>query len=126
MGGKVALKLCISATINDERIRAVLDPDASIWSIETPAPHNDVMHRAEDLRAFRHVMRSVFNDIKAAHGEQAEINVFPAVPVSAAVEIGRVWMPKADLALHLFDQNRTSGGFVRRLSIGSGRINTSQ
>lgn len=116
---KIALKLPISATINDDRIHAVLGVDTSIWSVETPSPHNDIMHRADDLRAFRQAMRKVFNDIKAAHGEDAEINVFPAVPVSAAVEIGRVWMPKADLALHLYDQNRSAGGFVRRLSIGA-------
>jgi hypothetical protein len=39
--------------------------------------------------------------------------------VSAAVEVGRVWMPKADLPLVVFDQNRTLQGFVRALEIGS-------
>jgi predicted RNase H-like nuclease len=35
--------------------------------------------------------------IKAAHGEQTTINVFPAPLVAAAVEVSRVWMPKANL-----------------------------
>jgi hypothetical protein len=36
--------------------------------------------------------------------EGATIKVFPAPPVSAAVEVGRVWMPKADLPMTVFDQ----------------------
>jgi allophanate hydrolase subunit 2 len=41
------------------------------------------------------------------------------MPVSAAVETGRVWMPKADLPLLISNQNRKLGGFVRAFEIGS-------
>jgi len=47
------------------------------------------------------------------------ISIFPALPVSAAVEVGRVWMPKADLPLQVYDQNRAHGGFEPALMIGS-------
>jgi allophanate hydrolase subunit 2 len=39
------------------------------------------------------------------------------MPVSAAVELGRVWMPKADLPLVIYDQNTSLGGFVKALEI---------
>jgi len=39
------------------------------------------------------------------------------LPVSLAVETGRVWMPKADLGLKLFDQVR-GRGFVQAFTIG--------
>lgn len=112
----VALKLSLSATITDARISAVLG-DAPIWSIAADAANNDIMHRSDDLAEFRRVLRRVFNDIKSRHGENAVIHIFPAVPISAAIEVGRVWMPKADLPLVLYDQNRTAGGFVARLNI---------
>ncbi|SRR6266436_2278615 len=112
----VALKLGVSATITDDRIAAVLGNNVSIWSITAPNANNDVMRYREDLREFRRLMRAMYNDIKAAHGSGATINVFPAIPVSAAVEVGRVWMPKADLPLSIFDESRGKG-FVPRLKI---------
>lgn len=115
--GRPALVVGISATVTDERIIAAMGPDACIWSISVPGPHNDVMRRREDLRAFRRTLRSLLNQIKAAHGEAAEIAVFPAVPVSVAVEIGRVWMPKADLPMAIYDQNQATGGFAKALVI---------
>jgi CBASS immunity sensor of nucleotide second messenger signals len=113
---KVALILAMSATVNDERINAVLGSDVAIWSLDAADPHNDIMRRRGDLGEFRRLLRSLFNEIKATHGESARLHLFPALPVSAAVEVGRVWMPKADLPLAVYDQNR-GGGFVEALSI---------
>lgn len=117
--GPVALVLALSATVTDERIFAALGPEAAIWAIEAERPHNDIMKRSADLAEFRRQLRSTFNSIKAVHGEQATIHIFPALPVSAAVEVGRVWMPKADLPLVIYDQNRKLNGFTRALDIGS-------
>ncbi|WP_210528507.1 SAVED domain-containing protein [Rubellimicrobium arenae] len=114
---KVALKLALSATVNDDRIHAVLGDDVSIWSLTADNPHNDIMRRPEDLAEFKRRVRYLFDRIKAAHGEDAVINVFSALPNSTAVEVGRVWMPKADLPLLIWDQNRTVGGFVSTLTI---------
>lgn len=47
--------------------------------------------------------------------------MFPALPVSAAIEVGRTWMPKADLPLVIYDENRARGGFEPRLMIGDVR-----
>ncbi|MER8954543.1 SAVED domain-containing protein [Mesorhizobium sp. M0833] len=115
----IALKLALSATVTDERIHAVLGDDVAIWSLTAEGPHNDIMCRPEDLVEFRRHLRHLFDQIKAVHGESAVINVFPALPNSAAVEVGRVRMPKADLPLHLYDQNRSVGGFVPTLTITS-------
>jgi hypothetical protein len=115
--GPVALVFALSATVADQRIVEVLGSETAIWSIAVENPHNDMMKRPADLAEFRRIVRSAFNRIKARHGERAVINVFPAMPVSAAVEVGRVWMPKADLPLVIYDQNRIAGGFVRALAI---------
>lgn len=115
--GPVVLKLGLSATLADDRIPAALGPEPAVWSITTPNPHNDLMHREDDLAAFRRTLRTTLDRIKARHGEAAVIHVLPALPVSAAVELGRCWMPKADLSLRIYDQCRVSGGFVHRLDI---------
>jgi hypothetical protein len=113
----VALILGLSATVSKDRIVAVLGSDVSIWSITAISPHNDIMRNAGDLSRFRLELRRLFDRIKSVHTEEATINVFPALPVSAAVEVGRVWMPKADLPLNVFDQNRRIGGFAPALRI---------
>ena len=113
----VALKLALSATVTDDRINAVLGEDVAIWSLTAENPHNDIMRRPEDLVEFKRNLRRLLDRIKAMHGEGAMINVFPALPNSAAVEVGRVWMPKADLPLNIYDQNRAAGGFILTLAI---------
>jgi hypothetical protein len=116
--GPTALVLALSATINDERVASALGKHVKVWAIEALEFHNDMMQRQDDLAEFRRLLRLMFNEIKAVQGEDARIHVFPAVPVSAAVEVGRVWMPKADLPLVVYDQNRLSGGFKPVLRIG--------
>lgn len=117
-GKDVALILGLSATIDPARVRAVLGDDVPIWQIAAAEPHNDILRSAADLTAFRRLLRSTFDRIKARHGERATIHLFPAVPVAAAIETGRVWMPKADLPMTVYDQNRKTGGFTRTITIG--------
>ena len=117
--GPPALVLALSGTVVDERVTSVLGPDAAIWSITADNPHNDIMRRREDLREFSRLVQATLNEIKAAHGEAATVAVFPALPVSAAVEVGRTWMPKADLPLAIYDQQRGSG-FVLAFTLGAG------
>ena len=46
------------------------------------------------------------------------VRVATRPPASLAVETGRIWMPKADLEMLIYDQNREKG-FVPTLSIGA-------
>src|SRR5262249_13849883 len=110
--GPAALKLEISAPIVDERVRKVLGPEASIWSISAAGAHNDIVRRPEDVAAFAKLFRKTLDDIKLVHGEDVTLNVFPAVPVSIAVEAGRSWQPKAHPSLAIYDQNWKLNGFA--------------
>jgi hypothetical protein len=113
----VALNLSLSATINNQRIIDVLGDQTSIWTITHAYPNNDYIRNKSNLADFRTKVRSALNKIKSQHGQNTKIHVFPAMPVSAAVELGRVWMPKADLPLVLYDQNNKKGGFYQTLTI---------
>lgn len=108
----VALKLEISAPVADERVTNVLGPEASVWSIAAEGAHNDIVRRPEDVSAFAKLFRKTLDDIKLAHGETVTVHVFPAVPVSIAVEAGRSWQPKAHPPLTIYDQNWKLGGFA--------------
>ncbi|TWT37184.1 hypothetical protein KOR34_21310 [Posidoniimonas corsicana] len=117
VSGRVALLLELSAHIRSERALTVVGEDAAVWSLSHAAPGNDYMQSAAHLQDFRRAIRLAFEQIKNEHGEAAELHVFPAVPVSAAVEMGRVWMPKADLPFLVYDQNRSVDGFRPALRI---------
>jgi hypothetical protein len=79
-------------------------------------PHNDILRRADDQATFRREIRRVYDRIKARHGEGTLLHVFPALPASLAVEVGRVWMPKSDLPLRLYNNSR-SHGFISTFDI---------
>lgn len=113
----VALILALSADVVPSRVTAVLGDEVDVWVVSHAAPGNDFLQSAVQLRELRITLRDVFNRIKAVHGEDASLHIFPAIPVSAAVEVGRVWMPKTDLPFWVYDQNRSTGGFTKALEI---------
>lgn len=116
-GKIVALKFELSATVSDERVENVLGKEIDIWSIYIENPHNDFIRNKTNLRDFRKTMRRVFDLIKAQHGQDAQLHIFPAMPVSVAIELGRIWMPKADLPMMIYDQNNKLGGFKEAILI---------
>lgn len=118
----VALNLSLSATINSARINQVLkEQKYSEWKLTIRHPNNDFLKSRGQLQMFRVEFRSLLDRIKLQHGEKAILHIFPAVPVSIAVEIGRVWQPKADLPMVIYDQNRKRTGFVQALNIGDAK-----
>jgi hypothetical protein len=120
LGGPPVLVLELSATVSVERIHRVLGSDASIWSITIPSPHNDVTKSRRQVSEFRALLRTVLDQIKAAHGQRTVLHVFPAMSVSLAVELGRVRMPKADTPWQIYDQVNALGGFVPALALPYG------
>lgn len=118
--GVPALVLGTSGTVTPDRIEKVLGPEASIWRVTIPRPNLDHVKSREDLARFRTVIREVFDEIKAAHGQWTTLNVFPVTAVSLAVEFGRARMPKADMPWRIYDQNNKRDGFVHALDIPLG------
>ncbi|WP_316794424.1 SAVED domain-containing protein [Pedobacter frigoris] len=115
--GVPALKISLSGTITDDRIAKVMGGGASIYHITIPVPDNDFLKSKAHLANFRTTLRHALDHIKSIHGHDQVLHVFPAVPVSAAVELGRVWMPKADMAMCIYDQNNKLNNFIPTLTI---------
>ena len=114
---RVALNFSLSGNIEGDRIRRIIGDDVSIWKISINSPNNDFVHNPEQLVLFRTEMRRVFEEIKDAHGQETELHVFPAMPVSLAVELGRVWMPKAQNPMIIYEQNSLKTGFFKAIEI---------
>lgn len=118
--GNVALVISLSGDILDDDIYKAIGTDVSIWHIKAENPSYDCLSTQQDLSKFRQIMRLALNQIKKQHGTNHVIHIFVAAPVSASIEIGRVWMPRADLPLQTYNRspNRV---FQKALIIGKRR-----
>ncbi len=116
--GTVAVAFEISGKVHAQRVEEMIDGEVSLWTVGVVGrTHNDVLRTAEDLRHVRETCRELFQRLRTRHGSAECVHVFPAMPASAAVEVGRVHMPKADLPLRIYDEQRHEGGFVHSLRI---------
>jgi hypothetical protein len=115
--GAPALVLALSATVTTDRITTVLGSDASIWTVTVPVPDKEIVKARTQLSEVRALFRRLFDEIKAVHGQSTCLHVFPVMPVSLAVELGRARSPKADMRWRVYDQVNALGGFVPALEI---------
>lgn len=117
--GTPVLVLSLSASIANERISTVIGADVSIWTVTINAPHNDFLKSRRQLAKFRETARKLMVEIAKVHGQKTTLAIFPAMPISCAVELGRIRMPKADMPWVIYDQNNKLGKFVKAITIGA-------
>lgn len=116
-GGAVALIIAFSDNVSKDRITRVIGDDASIWEITIENPHNDFMQAKQQLSLFRKRMRSLIVDIKQQHGEATPLHIFPVMPVSCCIELGRARMPKPDMPWLVYDHDIGTQEFVKTVEI---------
>lgn len=111
---KVALNISITADISEERISNVLGKECDIIKIESTIHGNDIIKNKSQLEIYKKKIREAYESIKDTYGRDCEINVFPAMPISIAIETGRCWMKKAHPRLTIYDEKN---GFKKALEI---------
>lgn len=102
------LVFAISADAITSRVKQKYGKIASIWVISTNKVGNDMLRSKDQLAEFRTIVRKTLDEINSATAESS-IKVYMAMPAACAVELGRVWMPKADKSLVLYDKNNSFG-----------------
>lgn len=112
--GAPALVFALSAHVAHERITRVLD-DANIWEVTIPTPHNDFIKSKSQLSAFRKSVRQLMVDISDMHGNDTPLHIFPVMPVSCNVELGRARMPKAEMPWIIYDQDFGTNEFSKSI-----------
>lgn len=113
----VALNISLSATINNGRITSILSEACSVYTLTIDKPFNDYLQSKSQLQDFSKVIRQLFDEIKSNYSANTVLHIFPAMPIATAIELGRVWMPKADMPLVIYDENKINSGFFKTLEI---------
>ena len=113
-GLEIALVISLTADIAAQRVTEVYDADI-LYFIRAERFGVDCIQSPADLAAFWHEYQGVCDEISNAYPEVREISVFPAMPVSAAFEVGRRYMPGIYPKLRIFDNDN---GFFETLTIG--------
>lgn len=111
---KVALNISITANIDEDRIRAIVGEKCDIIKIESTIHGNDIIKNKSQLEKYNKKIREVFETIKDTYGRDCKINIFPAMPISIAIETGRCWMKKTHPNLIIYDEKK---GFKKALEI---------
>lgn len=113
-----ALIIALSSVVAHERVTTVLGSDVSIWELTIDEPRNDFLKSRDQLSQFREIVRKLMVHISSKHGHNTPLAIFPAMPVAAAVDLGRVRMPKAEMPWVIYDHNNRVGAFVKAMQIG--------
>lgn len=97
------LVFSLSYDITD-RVKKYYGAGASVWEFRIDFPDNDFLRAKSQLEEFSKKVYEVLADIKLK-AQKERVKVFMSMPVACAIELGRVWMKKADVALDLYDYN---------------------
>ena len=110
------LVLNLSGTIQPQELPASVAA-LPTWRIAPAAvtPHTDILAKRADLDAFELAVRGLFAEIEATAKQTQVLHVFPALPIAAAVMLGRVRDPQAHPRLLIYD--RTADGYQPVLEV---------
>ena len=110
----IAIVLALSSDISIQRIRAIKNYD-SVYKISFSRQDVDCIRSRQDLKIFWKTYLEILDQIKNEQKNVECVDLYPAIPVSAAFEIGRRHMPGVHLPVRIFDEDN---GFFETLTIG--------
>jgi hypothetical protein len=114
---KVAVNLSLCGTIHPGEIERAVGEELPTYTVTVAQPRADFLKAKEQLELFRNEWRQLLGTIRDRHGESCEVHLFPAIPNSIAVEIGRSLLPKIDPRLVIYDPGKARNGFVPTLTL---------
>lgn len=114
-GCKVAVNLSLCGTIHPGEIERAVGEELPTYTVTVAQPRPDFLNAKEQLELFRNEWRQLLGTIRDQYGENCEVHLFPAIPNSIAVEIGRSLLPKVDPRLVIYDPDKARNGFVSTL-----------
>lgn len=112
-GNKIALVISLTACIDLQRVKDAFDADI-IYHIKAEKNGVECIKSQQDLKAFWIEYQKVCDLIKNEDCV-SEVSLFPAMPVSAAFEVGRRTMPGVYPIMHIYDE---CNGFFKTITVG--------
>lgn len=113
----VLLKLAISDFIERDKYESLFFDNCSIYQITIPEPSQHFLKSKKQLEIFSYEYRKLLNKIQAEHGKQCKIYILPAIPVSIALECGRVILPTKDPEIYVCEYYGDIGEFKNVLKL---------
>ncbi len=114
---RIALNLSLSGTIHPAEVEHAMGMPVPMYTMTIDAPNRTFLRSKEQLELFRNEWYRLLSEIRRDQGQDCELHLFAAIPNSVAIEIGRSLLPKSDPALHVYDNDRGRGGFVRAMVV---------
>lgn len=114
----VALVVSLTNEISEERIWNVGEFEA-IFKITATELGVDCIKSVADLSLFWHAYQKVCDEILNTYGKEVCIHLFPAIPVSAAFEIGRRYMCNTYPSIIIYDE---CDGFFKTVVLGEAKV----
>jgi len=115
----VAVILSVSGQILIDQLPSEISDGFSIYALSPDGskPDRGLMSSKDSLDQFRRTYASLLRDIEANHPSAEAVYLFPALPISAALIIGRELMRNVSPSLVVYDIGR--GGFERAIEINA-------
>jgi hypothetical protein len=113
----VLLKLAISDTVGLDKYENLVSDNCSIYQVTVSEPSPHFLKSKRQLEIFSYEYRKLLNEIQAKHGKNCKIFILPAVPVSIALECGRVILPTKDPEIYACEYYGDKGRFETVLKI---------
>ena len=113
----VLVKLAISDIIGSDKYEKLVSDNCSIYQITVAEPSQHFLRSKKQLEIFSYEYRKLLNQIQAEHGKKCKIMILPAVPVSIAIECGRVILPSKDPNIYACEYYGDIGEFQNVLTI---------
>lgn len=111
----VALLLSVSGRVDPAAVMAAIPKNHPQYVLELEHPQTNVVRTRAQLASFARRWREALDEIRGAYGDRVRVNVFPAVPLSVAIECGRRLL-HVDPPLRIF--NAAAGVFTYALTVG--------
>jgi len=113
----VFLKIAISDSIGEDKLKSIPDINSNIYEIgiENPTPHF-LVHR-DLIPKFDVIYRQILNEIQLFHGVNCNVNLLMAVPAPIAIQCGLSLLPGKDPNIWAFDYDKAHGGFIKALKV---------
>jgi hypothetical protein len=116
-GDIVLLKLAISDTLQYDKYANLVADDYSIYQITVNEPSVHFLKSKRQLEIFSYEYRKLLSEIQKKHGRNCTILILPAVPVSIAIECGRVILPTKDPKIYACEYYADKDGYANVLKI---------
>jgi hypothetical protein len=114
---RVVLVLSLSGTISLGNLPPAITEDATIYTIRPTGvtPNRNILRSSASLDAFAASYHQFLSELERDHPTVRDLTLFPSVPVSAAISLGRGLMRDSHPTLQIYD--RDGDGYAFALEI---------